>query len=341
MPSMGTPPPPPRRFDAPFDPMEWASSNPLRVFKLVWAGVAVLLVIWGAMTSFYTVEANEEAVVLRFGVYHTTAGPGFQGKLPFGIDKVLKGEVKTIHREEFGYRTISAGITSEFDYRSPGVISEATMLTGDLNLALVNWEVRYKIRNLKDYLFEVRRPVSTLRDVSEAVMRIEVGDRSVDEVLTRQRTEIEEAVAAKMQHALDDFKCGLHIIEVNLKRVDPPEHVKDAFNAVNQAIQEQARIINEAEGQRNQKIPAARGAADRAIRESEGYMVGRINRAEGDISAFLAVLAEYEKAEDVTRRRLYLEAMEKLLPKLGKVTLVDDRGGGLLKLLDLDAGEGK
>ena len=215
------------------------------------------------------------------------------------------------------------------------------MLTGDLNLALVNWEVRYRIRDLKDYFFEVRDPQQTLRDVSQAVMRIEVGDRSVDEVLTLERTEIEQAVAVKMQTNLDDFKCGLHIIEINLKRVDPPDHVREAFNAVNQAIQERDRIINEAEGQRNQKIPAARGAADRAVKEAEGYHVGRVNRAEGDVSAFLAVLAEYEKAEDVTRRRLYLEAMEELLPKIGRITLVDDKGSGVLKLLDLDAGKGR
>ncbi len=339
MPSMG--PPPRRQFDAAFDPLEWAQRNPRRVFTLGWGLVVVLLIIWGVFTSFYTVEANEEAVVLRFGAYHTTTGPGMQGKMPFGIDKVLKGEVKTIHREEFGFRTISAGVRSEYDYRSPLVVAEATMLTGDLNLALVNWEVRYKIRNLKDYFFEVRDPQQTLRDVSQAVMRIEVGDRSVDEVLTLERTEIEEAVAVKMQVMLDDFKCGLHIIEINLKRVDPPDHVREAFNAVNQAIQERDRIINEAEGQRNQKIPAARGAADRAIKEAEGYHVGRVNRAEGDVSAFLAVLAEYEKAEDVTRRRLYLEAMEELLPKIGRITLVDDKGSGVLKLLDLDAGEGR
>jgi len=339
MSSMG--PPPRRQFDAAFDPMEWAQRNPKRVFTLAWGLIVVILVIWGVFTSFYTVEANEEDVVLRFGKYHDTSGPGLKGKLPFGIDKVLKGEVLTIHREEFGFRTLSAGVRSEYDYRSPLVVAEATMLTGDLNLAMVNWEVRYKIKNLKDYFFEVRDPKQTLRDVSQAVMRIEVGNRSVDEVLTLMRTEIEQSVADKMQVALDEYKCGLHIIKVNLKRVDPPDHVREAFNAVNQAIQERSRIINEAEGQRNQKVPAARGAADKAIKEAEGYKVGRVNRAEGDVSAFLAVLAEYEKAEDVTRKRLYLEAMEKLLPRIGRITLVDDEGSGVLKLLDLGAGEGK
>ena len=194
---------------------------------------------------------------------------------------------------------------------------------------MVNWEVRYKIQNLTDYLFGVRYPKQTLRDVSQAVMRIEVGNLSVDEVLTTMRTEIEQSVATRMQVVLDEFKCGLHIIEVNLKRLDPPDAVKEAFNAVNQAIQERSRIINEAEGQRNQKIPAARGAADKAIKEAEGYKVGRVNRAEGDVSAFLAVLEEYQKAEDVTRKRLYLEAMEALLPKIGRITLVDDEGSGV------------
>jgi membrane protease subunit HflK len=339
MSSMG--PPPRRQFDAAFDPMEWAQRNPRRVFTLAWGLVVVILIIWGVLTSFYTVKANEEAVVLRFGKYHTTTGPGFQGMLPFGIDKVFKGEVKTIHSEEFGFRTISAGVQSQFDERSALVVAEATMLTGDLNLVLVGWDVRYKIRNLKDYFFEVRNPRQTLRDVSQTAMRMEVGNRSVDEVLYTQRMALGEAVASRMQAVLDEFKCGLHINEVNLKRVDPPDHVRDAFNAVNQAEQELTTIINQAEGQRNQKIPAARGAADKAIKEAEGYKVGRVNRAEGDVSAFLAVLAEYEKAEDVTRRRLYLEAMEALLPKIGNITLVDDKGSGVLKLLDLGAKEGK
>lgn len=314
--------------------------TPRQIFILAWGGVALILVIWGLLTCWYTVGASEEAVVLRLGRFHDITGPGFHGKLPFGIDRVRKGAVKTVHREEFGYRTIKAGKVSRFDYSSPQVVSEATMLTGDLNLAMVNWEVRYRIKNLKDYLFQLIDPVDTLRDVSEAVMRTEVGDRSVDEVLTLDRITIENAVAEKMQEQLDRFEAGIRVVKVNLKRVDPPDAVRDAFNAVNQAIQTRDRIINEAEGERNRRIPAARGAKDKIIKEAEGYEVGRINRAKGDTEAFLAVLEEYGKAQDVTRRRLYLESMEKVLPKIGAITLVDSDESGVLKLLDIGREKG-
>lgn len=328
-------PSPPRHYKQPFDPLDWAARSPKRMFMLGWGVVVAILIVWGVLTSFYTVEAFEEAVVLRFGSFHAINGPGFHGRLPFGIDNVYKGEVTTVLRQEFGYRTISSGVNSEFDYRSDTVVAEATMLTGDLNLAMVNWEVRYKIRSLRDYKFEVRDPIATLRDISQAVMRTEVGNRSVDEVLTLDRPAIEVAVAERMQVQLDAYKCGIHIVKVNLKRVDPPLEVKDAFNEVNRSIQERDRIINEAEGQRNEKIPAARGAADRAIKEAEGYKIGRKNRADGDVQAFLAILAEYRNAEDVTRRRLYLEAMAELLPKLGDITIIDGAEGGVLKHLDL------
>ncbi len=326
---------PPHRGPPPFDALEWARRSPRRVFLIAWGLVLLVLIVVAISGAYYTVAANEEAVILRLGKYHDLTGPGFHGKLPFGIDQVFKGEVTTVHREEFGYRTLRSGVQSSFDYRSPAVVSEATMLTGDLNLAMVTWEVRYRIRSLKDYLFEVRRPVETLRDVSQAVMRTEVGDRSVDEVLTLDRTTLESTVEEKMQAALDEFKCGLLVVRVNLKRVDPPADVKDAFNEVNRAIQERDRIVNEAEGQRNEKIPAARGEAERAIREAEGYEVGRTNRAEGDVDAFLAILQEYNKAKDVTRRRLYLEAMEELLPRVGNITIVDPDANGVLKFLDI------
>lgn len=166
-------------------------------------------------------------------------------------------------------------------------------------------------------------------------MRTEIGDRSVDEALTLDRTDIENTVASKMQQTLDSFKCGIQIVKVNLKRVDPPDDVRDAFNAVNRAIQIRDRIVNEAEGERNKKIPAARGEKERAIKEAEGYKIGRLNRAEGETKAFLSVLEEYQKAEDITRRRLYLEAMQKSLPKVGDLTLIDSEEDGVLKLLDL------
>jgi len=332
---------------------EWPGSNdgnrpeiqinldPEKLFPMIWGVLTLAIVAWAATSSYFTVEANEEAAVLRLGTVERIAGPGFHGKLPFGIDKVYKGAVKTVHQAEFGYRTVTAGVKSQFDYSSPEVISEATMLTGDLNLVMVNWEVRYKIKTLEHFLFEVRDPIATLRDTSEAVMRTEIGDRSVDETLTLDRTIIENTVAAKMQGLLDGFKTGIHVVKVNLKRVDPPDPVRDAFNAVNRAIQVRDRIVNEAEGERNKKIPVARGDKERAIKEAEGYKLGRLNRATGETEAFLSVLAEYKSAEDITRRRLYLEALEKALPKVGDLTLVDGADGGLLKLLDIGRKGGK
>ena len=317
------------------NPPDWSKLKILR-----WIAPAILVLIM-ALTMYYTVPYDSQGVVLRFGKLSSVENPGLHFKLPFGIDMAYKGAVKTVHQAEFGYRTVSAGVKSQFDYASPEVVAEATMLTGDLNLVMVNWEVRWKIKDLEDFLFEVRDPVATLRDVSEAVMRTAIGDRSVDEALTLDRTVIENTVASKMQGLLDGFKSGVHVVKVNLKRVDPPDAVRDAFNAVNRAIQVRDRIVNEAEGERNKKIPAARGEKERAIKEAEGYKLGRLNRAKGETEAFLSVLKEYESAKDITRRRLYLDAMEKALPKVGDLTLVDGEGSGVLKLLDLTRKEGK
>jgi modulator of FtsH protease HflK len=316
-----------------FQPPEIA---PEKAFATLWAAAVILLIVWGASSSYFTVEANEEAVVLRLGEIQSVVGPGFHGRFPFGIDKIYKGAVTTVHQAEFGYRTISAGVKSQFDYSSPEVLSEATMLTGDLNLVLVNWEVRYKISNLEHYLFQVRDPVGTLRDISEAVMRTEIGDRSVDEVLTIDRTTIENEVAVEMRTQLNHYKCGIQVVKVNLKRADPPADVKDAFNAVNRAIQIRDRIVNDAEGERNKKLPAARGQKERVIKEAEGYKIGRINRAQGEADAFSAVLLQYQEAKDITRKRLYLDAMERSLRNAGELTVIDGQADGVLKLLDLN-----
>ncbi|MDP6942819.1 MAG: FtsH protease activity modulator HflK [Myxococcota bacterium] len=253
--------------------------RPEKILPTLWGVLFLAMLVWAGSSSYFTVEANEEAVVLRLGTVEYVAGPGIHGKLPFGIDRAYKGAVKTVHQAEFGYRTVAAGVKSQFDHSSPEVIAEATMLTGDLNLVLVSWEVRYKIKNLEEFLFEVRDPVATLRDVSEAVMRTEIGDRSVDEGMTLGRAAIETEVKDNMQVLLDGFKAGIHVVKVNLKRLDPPDPVRDAFNAVNRAIQVRDRIINEAEGERNKKIPTARGEKERAIKEAEGYKLGRLNRA--------------------------------------------------------------
>ncbi|HLG30567.1 MAG TPA: FtsH protease activity modulator HflK [Candidatus Brocadiales bacterium] len=301
-----------------------------------------IVVIVGAFSSFFTVKANEEAVILRFGKYVETAGPGLHFKLPFGIDKVLRAEVKRIYNEEFGFRTVRSRMgESAFDYTSPAVQAESLMLTGDLNCANVHWVIRYKIKDLKDYLFNVRDVNDTIRGVSQSVMRQLAGDRSIDEVLTIGRTEIEGASNTDVQGLLNKYGCGIAVQAVLLKGVNPPTPVKDAFDAVNQAVQLRDKIINEAEGQKNKILPAAEGKKNQAIKEAEGYRIKRINQATGDTKAFLAVYEEYKNAEDVTRRRLYLETMANVLSKCEKLYIIDEEQKGILPILRLGEEGGK
>lgn len=297
-----------------------------------------IVVIVGAFSSFFTVKANEEAVILRLGKYTETVGPGLHFKLPFGIDEVLRAEVKRIHNEEFGFRTIGTG---SFDYTSLAVQAESLMLTGDLNCANVHWVIRYKIKDLKEYLFNVRGVNDTIRGASQSVMRQLAGDRSIDEVLTIGRVEIEDASNTNVQELLDRYGCGIDVQAVLLKGVNPPTPVKDAFDAVNQAVQLKDKIINEAEGQKNKILPAAEGKKNQAIKESEGYRIKRINQATGDTKAFLAVYEEYKKAEDVTRRRLYLETMANVLSKCEKLYIIDEEQKGILPILRLGEEGGK
>ncbi len=300
--------------------------------------IVIGIIILGYSTVF-TVKANQEAAILRFGKYIETVGPGLHFKLPFGIDRVYAGEVKRIYNEEFGYRTLRSGRESMIDYNFRGAQEVSLMLTGDRNCAEVHWVVRYKINNLKDFLFNVRDVQSTIRDVTEAVMRRIAGDMSIDEVLTIGRRKIEEISETEIETVLDSYGCGIDIQVVNLKGVNPPGQVKDAFDAVNKAVQMRDQITNEAEGKRNKVIPAAMGKKEQAISEAEGYKIKRINEATGDTKAFLAVWKEYDKAKDVTRRRLYLETMERVIPKCEEIYIIDKDQKGILPILNL--GESK
>ena len=296
--------------------------------------IVIGIIILGYSTVF-TVKANQRAVILRFGKYLETVEPGLHFKLPFGIDKVYAGEVKRIYNEEFGYRTLRSGRESMIDYNFRGAKEVSLMLTGDRNCAEVHWVVRYKIKDLKAYLFNVRNVKSTIRDVTEAVMRRIVGDRSIDEVLTIGRRKIEDVAETEIETVLDTYGCGIDVQAVNLKGVNPPGQVKDAFDAVNKAVQLRDQITNEAEGKRNKVIPAAMGKKEQAISEAEGYKIKRVNEATGDTKAFLAVWKEYEKAKDVTRRRLYLETMARVIPKCKEVYIIDEDQKGILPILNL------
>jgi len=306
-----------RQQDIRFDQISW---KPFK--KFLPPLLIILFIVITAYSAFYTVKASEEAVVLRFGKYLKTVGPGLHTKLPYGMDKILKGEVKKIYNEEFGFRTRQRGFSTVADYDFPKAKEEKLMLTADLNCAEVHWVIRYKIFKLEDFFFNVKDVRDSIRGVSQAVMRTLVGDRSVDEVLTIGRTEIEHKLQEELQGILDSYGCGVNIISVLLKDVGPPPPVKDAFNAVNQAIQIRDRIINEAEGEKNKRLPAALGKKEQVIREAEGYKLKRINRATGDVKAFLAIYEEYKKAEDVTRRRLFLEAMSEIIPRCEKLYVI-------------------
>ncbi|MDQ7826598.1 MAG: FtsH protease activity modulator HflK [Candidatus Eremiobacteraeota bacterium] len=288
--------------------------------------ISLLLV----MTCFYTVQPEEVGVVKRFGRYIATTGPGFHFKLPFNIDTLTKVKIQRIYKEEFGFRTRRSGIRSEFE---PGVVmEEALMLTGDLNSAIVEWIVQYKIKDPVQYLFNIRNPKKTIRDLSESMMREVVGDRSVDEVFTVGRMEIENDVQVKLQEIFNHYQMGVEIITVKLQDVTPPEPVKPSFNDVNEAKQDKERLINEAWKDYNTVIPKCEGEKKKTIQEAEGFATERINRAKGDAARFIKLYNEYRKAPQVTRKRLYLEEMEKILKNAGKVYIIDKEARSVIPL---------
>jgi modulator of FtsH protease HflK len=294
--------------------------------------LAVLLIILG-ITSYYKVEAEEIAVVLRFGKFIGTAGPGPHFKIPFGVDNVKKVVTGRVHQSEYGYRTAEAGVRSTFVEK--GYEQEALMLSGDLNVVNLQWTVQYKIQDPVDYLFRVSGVEKTLDDISESVMRRIVGNRYADEILTVGRASIAEAARKEIQEILDQYKTGLRIVTVALQNVNAPNPVRAAFNEVNEAGQEKDRMINDAQQAYNQKIPKAVGEARQTITQAEGYALERVNRSQGEVSRFLNILAEYQKAPDVTRSRMYLESMESLLGRINQLYVIDQDQKGLLPFFDI------
>jgi len=298
--------------------------------------VAVLVGL-GAWTAYYTVPSDSVAVVQRFGKYLADVPPGLHFKLPLGIDTATIVPVKRQLKQEFGFTTPGASDP----YQSPrDGRRETEMVTGDLNAALVEWVVQYRISDPFKYLFEVREPGATLRYVSESVMREVVGDRTVDEVITIGRQEIETEALAKMQALSRKYVMGISIDQVQLKNINPPAPVQASFNEVNQAQQEKEKLINEARRDYNKVIPLAEGEKDQRIREADGYRLKRINEAEGDVARFNALLAEYNKAPEVTRRRIYIETLQEVMPSIRSKIVVDDQMRGILPLLNLDAQQG-
>jgi membrane protease subunit HflK len=304
----------------------------------------VLVVLLAGSSLFYAVEADSEGVVLRVGKYVRTSPPGLHMKLPYPIEVVYDVPVQRIQSLEFGFATVEAGRVTRYAPTSTEQAKIAQMLTGDLNLAHVEWVVQYRVKDPYNYLFKIagskREGVAvadTIRNVSEAVMRKLVGDASVDEVITIGREQIAGEARGDIQQMLDRFEAGVEVVTVKLQSATPPDPVKDAWNEVNRARQNKERVVNEALGERNRQIPAARGQKDRTISEAEGYRERVVREMTGRANAFLKQLAAYEKAPEVTRTRLYLEAMEEILARVQDKTIIDESVRGVLPLLNLDA----
>lgn len=303
---------------------------PLRAIFLAILAVAVLF------SSFYTVDPEEIGVVLRFGRFVRTGEPGLNFKAPLGVETVIKVPVERQLKEEFGFRTTQAAVRTQ--YSQSEFDEESLMLTGDLNIGDVEWVVQYRIVDAYKFLFRVRNVRETFRAMTEAVMREVVGDRTVNEVLTVGRQEVASLVEQQLQALCDQYETGLKVEQVVLQNVNPPEKVKPSFNAVNQAQQEREERINNAQREYNQVVPRARGEALQTIEQAEGYALDRVNRSEGDAARFNALYDEYRKAPEVTRKRLYLETLGKVLPKAGQKVVVDKDARSVLPLLNLGGG---
>jgi len=310
-----------------------------RRFELRFVGpiIAVLALLILLVTSWYTVQPEETAVVQRFGRFVRTAGPGLHFKIPLGIEKIRRAPTARVLKEEFGFRTISAGRVTQ--YQRGTFSAESLMLTGDLNVIDVQWIVQYRIEDPVSYFFKVREPVDTIRDVSESTMRRVVGDRLGSDVLTVGRVGIASRVAEEMQRILSEYETGIRIVTVELQDVTPPDPVKPAFNEVNEARQDLERMVNEAQEQANKVIPRAGGEALQSIAEAEGYATERINRAEGEAARFLAILNEYRQVPEVTRQRLYIEAIREILGQAKGLYIVDSELKNLIPWLPLKPGE--
>ena len=346
-----------------------------RTSRWITAAVLVVVAVIGLSTAIYTVPTDSAGVVKRFGKYSRTTEPGIHLMLPFWIETAADVPVKRVQKEEFGFRTLKAGVDSRYlgieeidagRTRTEDLIrlivesgervsrsgvrqlvemakeilrGEYVMLTGDLNITDVEWIVQYKIKDARNYLFNVRSPKQAIRDASQAMMRRLIGNGSVDEAITIGRIEYETDAKKLLQELLDEYETGIHIVTVKLQSSNPPQRVRPAFNEVNKALQQKEQRINEAMKEYNEAIPKTEGQAKRLIESSKGYAAERVNRAEGDIAKFKKIYEEYKKAPDITKQRMYLETMSKLLPQIPEKWIIEQGGaeGGILMKLDLES----
>ncbi len=308
-----------------------AVPQPSDLMRYAWIAIVGAIAVILGFLSYYVVPTDSKGVVQRFGRFHRITEPGLRLKWPL-IETASTPQVERIFKDEFGYRTLQAGVQSTYGKKNT---EESLMLCGDLSVAQVEWIVQYQIGDPKLYLFNVRNPAKLIRDVSESVIRSVVGDSSVDEVLTSRRIEINIEAEQKMQAILDKYGSGIRIVAVKLQDVNPPDKVKSAFNDVNASQQDKERLVNQALEEYNKVIPRARGEALQKIQQAEAYAVDRVNTAQGDASRFNQIYAEYKQNKDVTRRRMYLESLGKVLPKIERKYIVDESVKGLLPLMQI------
>lgn len=323
--------------DTPEELFRQGSKNFMNINRWIPLVAILFVLLFFVVTSFYTVEQDEVGVIRRFGKYLKTTEPGLQWKMPFGIDQLDKVRVTRIFKEEFGFRTVKAGTRTEYSNKS--FDEEALMLTGDLNVIDVSWIVQFKIKDPTALLFNVRnpaeQPTKTIRDLSEAVMRQVIGDYRVTEAITTSKNEIDMKVTQKLQEALDLYKSGIQVTQVKLQEVLPPKPVAKSFNEVNEAEQERQKVINQAWEAYNKVIPKARGQAKQTVREAEGYALSKIKVAEGDAAKFSETWKAYKEAKDVTQRRMYLETLEEILPRVGRIYVFEPEANQVIPLLNL------
>ncbi len=303
------------------------------VIKLIVVAVVVLILLVG---SIYQIRPEEIGVILRFGKFVRTSDPGLHFKAPLGIEKLIKVPVQRQLKMEFGFRTTRPGIRTEYRVTTES-IREAVMLTGDLNVAVVEWIVQYKIKDPYKYLFKIRDAETTFRYMNEAIVRKVVGDNSVDEVITVGRARIANEAKEELQKLCDLYEIGIEVNQLIFQDVNPPDQVKPSFNEVNESLQEKERKINEAWSEYNELIPRSRGEAEQMISAAEGYAMERVNNSKGDANRFIAIYKEYARAPLVTRKRLYLETINEILPKIGKKIIFDEKQKNILPLLNLGA----
>ncbi|MFZ5802529.1 MAG: FtsH protease activity modulator HflK [Candidatus Omnitrophota bacterium] len=318
----------------------------------------VFLVLVSALGSlFFQIGPDELGVVQRFGAYTRTVSPGLRMKLPFGIETVKKIKVTHVFKEEFGFRTVASGPRSIYDGeeerpvrmqrknllpRAGGnpLLEESLMLTGDLNVAIVEWIVQYRVKDPVQFAFRIRNPRETIRNMSEAIMRLVIGDHNINQILTAGREQIQSEVEKKLQEVLDSYRAGIEIRNVILQDVTPPDEVKPSFNEVNEARQEKEKLINQAWEEYNRVIPRAHGEAEQKIREAEGYAIDRVNRATGDAEKFRLSWEAYKLAPEVTKRRMYLETMEQTFPNFEQRWILDETEKNMLPFLNLTQEQG-